>query len=403
MQTRISQQYLDTPSGKDADRILRNCVHCGFCTATCPTYQLLGDELDSPRGRIYLIKQVLEGEAVTRKTQLHLDRCLSCRSCETTCPSGVEYAHLLDIGREIVELKVRRPLHKQIQRFLLRKILTHPARFLLARKLMTLFNPILPRHLRMQSDTEPARTFIPARQHDRSVILLEGCVQPSLSPNINVATKIILDALGINIIPVAGIHCCGAISQHLSAREEALATMKNNIDAWWPHIENGCEAIISNATGCGITLKEYATYLRHDSAYAARAEEISSLARDISEMIRTDDVVKLKLKKSLKISFHAPCTLQHGLKLKDQTETLLEKLGFELCPVNDEHLCCGSAGTFSVLQPALAEQLKQNKLDNLSRDNPEYILSANIGCLHHLQSGTRIPVKHWTELVAFHL
>lgn len=387
----------------EADRILRSCVHCGFCIATCPTYQLLGDELDSPRGRIYLIKQVLEGENVTRKTQLHLDRCLTCRSCETTCPSGVEYAHLIDIGREIVAQQVRRPLHKRIQRFLLRRVLSNPKLFLLASKIVGLLNPILPGYMRLHIDNSQVLSFTPNKKHARSVILLEGCVQPVMSPNINTATRMILDVLGIGVIEVKEVNCCGAINLHLDAHKEAINTIKKNIDNWWPHIENGCEAIVSNATGCGITLKEYPTYMQDHPAYTDKAKKISEQVKDISEIISEHDLGKLKLPKPEKVSFHVPCTMQHGLKLKGKTEKLLGELGFELAPVRDAHLCCGSAGTYSILQPVMSEQLKQNKLACLSETQPDYIITANIGCLHHLQSGTEIPVRHWTELVALHL
>ena len=399
MQTRISSEYKETASGQDADRILRNCVHCGFCTATCPTYQILGDELDSPRGRIYLIKQVMEGKQVTTKTLRHLDRCLTCRSCETTCPSGVEYAHLLDIGRALVEKQVRRPLHQQLQRFLLRKILIQPTIFKVMVHLIRLLRPFLPRHWRIHSNdkkiTEPTRVT----KHEKSVILLEGCVQPTLSPDINTASKIILDKCGFNVVTLPQVKCCGAISQHLNANEEALQIMRNNIDAWWPQIETDCKAIISNASGCGVTLKEYANYFKHDELYKEKAEKVSELTKDISELIDNSTIESLKLPKNIKIAFHAPCTLQHGLKLKDSVEQLLQQLGFELHDVPEQHLCCGSAGTYSILQPAISERLKQNKLANLSRANPEYIVTANIGCLHHLQSGTSVPVKHWVEIV----
>jgi len=399
MQTRISEQYKQTAMGQDADRILRNCVHCGFCTATCPTYQLLGDELDSPRGRIYLIKQVMEGKEVTGKTLQHLDRCLTCRSCETTCPSGVEYAHLLDIGRELVEKAVRRPFYQQIQRLLLRKILTKPTIFRLLTNLIKIINPVLPNYLRMHRNPARLRPFKATTRHSKSVILLEGCVQPTLSPDINEASKLILDKAGYNVISVPKVNCCGAISHHLNASQDALQTMKNNIDAWWPYVEEGCTAIISNATGCGVTMAEYETYLKHDKTYAEKAAEISALSKDISELIDNDVITALKLTRNIKITFHAPCTLQHGLKLKDSLERLLQKLGFELNEVSDQHLCCGSAGTYSILNPAISQQLRQNKLNNLTRKKPEYIVTANIGCLHHLQAGTDVPVKHWVEVI----
>lgn len=400
MQTNITEKYKNTATGQEADRILRNCVHCGFCTATCPTYQLLGDELDSPRGRIYLIKQVMEGKQVTSKTLQHLDRCLTCRSCETTCPSGVEYAHLLDIGRHQVEKKVRRPFYQQVQRLMLRKILTKPVIFKILTNLVRLVNPILPNYMRMHRNPARLKPFTAATKHSKTVLLLEGCVQPTLSPDINTASEYILDKAGYNVVTVKNVKCCGAISHHLNASNDAITTIKNNIDAWWPYIVDGCVAIVSNATGCGVTLNEYATYLKHDKQYAEKAAKTSALSKDISELLDNESIAHLKLGKNINIAFHAPCTLQHGLKLKDSLEQLLKNLGFELNEIPDQHLCCGSAGTYSILNPEISQQLRQNKLANLTRKDPEYILTANIGCLHHLQAGTTIPVKHWVEVIA---
>jgi glycolate oxidase iron-sulfur subunit len=397
MQTCIPDEILATPEGKIADRILRTCVHCGFCTATCPTYQLLGDELDGPRGRIYLIKKAFEGEQPTTKTLSHLDRCLTCRSCETTCPSGVQYARLLDLGRHLVEQKTSRPFIDSINRHVLHWVLSSPKRFKILYRSARMLNPILPKAMRVSS---PETAFIPSPgKHERKVILLQGCVQPAMEPNINAATIRVLDKLGIQAIINQDTVCCGAISHHLNKHSHALRTMRNNIDTWWPQINNGCEAVVSNASGCGITLKEYAQYLEHDSDYSDKARIISERVRDVSEIISDDDINRLKLPKTVRVAFHAPCTLQHGLRLSGLVEDLLTKIGCELLPVTDSYLCCGSAGTYSILQPELSQQLKENKLRNLNIHQPEYILTANIGCQHHLNTNSQVRVMHWIELV----
>jgi len=398
MQTNIPEDILSTYEGHHADQILRNCVHCGFCLATCPTYQLLGDELDSPRGRIYLMKNVFEGEKPTRKTLSHLDRCLTCRSCETTCPSGVEYSRLLDLGRHFVEQRTHRTFFDNIKRNALHWLLSRPKYFRRIYMLACKLNPLLPKLFKVK--VPQAAEEQPLEKHERTVLLLQGCVQPTLEPNINVATRTVLDKLGISTLSLEQTECCGAISHHLNKQQQALKTIRNNIDAWWPHLDNGCEAIITNASGCGVTLKEYAQYLEHDPDYANKARIISELVKDVSEIITEQDIEKLKLSDPVKVAFHAPCTLQHGLKLSAHVEGMLGKLGCELLPVNDSHLCCGSAGTYSILQPKLSKSLKQNKLENLQVDSPQYILTANIGCQHHLNSESKVPVMHWIELVA---
>jgi len=402
MQTRIPKEILNTYAGERADRILRSCVHCGFCTATCPTYQLLGDELDSPRGRIYLIKQMLEGEVPTRKTLSHLDRCLTCRSCETTCPSGVQYAQLLDIGRKVAEDNTQRSIIDRLKRNILHWILSKPARFKRLYTLGSKFNPILPAKFRIEL-ARPKNEIFKAQKHTRKVLLLQGCVQPTLQPNINLATEKVFDHIGIEVTTLNEIECCGAISHHLNKHEQAQRTFRHNIDTWWPYINDGYEAIISNASGCGITLKDYANYLEHDPGYADKAKKISSMVKDVSEIISDSDINQLNQLKQAKVTrvvFHAPCTLQHGLRLTTKVEQMLTVLGFQLLPVSDSHLCCGSAGTYSILQPKLSKQLKQQKLANLSNESPDYILTANIGCQQHLQQGNSIPVKHWIELIA---
>jgi len=398
MQTSLPQALLATASGKQADEILRNCVHCGFCNATCPTYQLTGDELDGPRGRIYLIKQVLEGNTPTNKTQLHLDRCLSCRACETTCPSGVDYHRLLDTGRELVEKTVPRPLHTRFIRRALRLILPWPARFTPLLRTGQLLRPLLPGALKQNI---PARSkdngTRPTRQHARSMLLLTGCVQDALSPQINAATIRVLDALGIQTITRTNSGCCGAVSQHLGAVEEARGF--RNIDAWWPDIEQGVEAIVITASGCAPMVKDYGQLLAADSNYADKARRVSTLAKDISEII-ADEPITTVIKQAAdnqKIAFHSPCTLQHAQRINGSVEHILEQAGFELTTVADSHLCCGSAGTYSILQPVMSVRLRDNKLTTLQAGQPDIIATANIGCLTHMANHADVPVKHWIE------
>lgn len=400
MQTNIIQQYIDTAKGREADQILRSCVHCGFCTATCPTYQLLGNELDGPRGRIYLIKQLLEGGDVTRKTQLHLDRCLTCRSCETTCPSGVQYGRLVDIGREITEQQVRRPLLTQLTRFALRKLIPYPARFSSLVKLGLIFKPLLPAVMQRKIPALSAATARPGRQHPRRMLVLEGCAQRVVTPETNAATARILDRLGIQLMTAEKSGCCGAVSHHLSAMDEGHDFMRRNIDAWWPYIEQGAEAIVITASGCGTVVKEYAYLLAHDVAYAEKAKKISALAKDISEILQKEDLSVLPSQPiNKRIAFHSPCTLQHGQKLSGVVETILSNMGYTLAEIADPHLCCGSAGTYSILQSKLSQQLLKNKINSLQQDDPEVIATANIGCQMHLSSSAKVPVKHWIELI----
>ncbi len=405
MQTTLSPEYANTSDGKAAEAIVRNCVHCGFCTATCPTYQLLGDELDGPRGRIYLIKQVLEGAEPTRKTQQHLDRCLTCRNCESTCPSGVEYGHLIDIGRKLVDAKVPRPAGEEAMRWALKEGLNSPF-FAPAMKLGQAVRGFLPDALKAKVPQARNAGALPTRNHARKVLMLAGCVQPSMSPNINSATARVLDACGIQTIaePLAG--CCGGVKFHLNDQDAAIVQMKNNIDAWWPHVANGVEAIVMNASGCGVTVKDYGHILRDDAAYAERAKRISELTKDLSELLPEllpalkERIAPQKAQAQGLMAFHPPCTLQHGQQLKGGVEHHLNALGFQLQVANNEaHLCCGSAGTYSVLQPVLATQLRDRKLVHLQDLQPQAILSANIGCITHLQSGTQVPVRHWVEIV----
>ncbi len=405
MQTHLAPEYKNTADGLAAEAVLRKCVHCGFCTATCPTYQLLGDELDGPRGRIYLMKQVLEGETPTRKTQQHLDRCLTCRNCESTCPSGVDYGHLVDIGRKLVDAKVPRPLPERALRWALKEGLTSPL-FTPAMKLGQMLRTLLPQALKNKVPARQSAGRWPTREHQRKVLLLAGCVQPAMMPNINSATARVLDAIGIQsvIAPAAG--CCGAVKFHLNDQDGGKAQMRANIDAWWPHVEatasDAVEAILMNASGCGVTVKEYGHTLRDDPLYAAKAERISQLTRDLSELL-PEIATTLRGKvaaPSRPLVFHPPCTLQHGQQLRGGVEQHLGELGFDVkLSANESHLCCGSAGTYSVLNPDLAYQLRDRKLGHLQQSEPAAIVSANMGCITHLQSGTSTPVKHWVEVL----
>jgi glycolate oxidase iron-sulfur subunit len=399
MQTNLADFIKDTPEGLEADQILRSCVHCGFCTATCPTYQLLGDELDGPRGRIYLIKTMLEGQDIGARTQLHLDRCLTCRACETTCPSGVAYGRLVDIGRGIVEQKVERPWLQRMQRLVLRRLMAYPRRFGPMLAAARLVRPWLPAALRRRIPARTRPAAWPSRPHPRKMLILDGCVQPALAPSINAATANVLDKLGIGLIRAAGSGCCGALSHHLAAHEEGKDFMRRNIDAWWPPIEQGAEAIVITASGCGAMVKEYGHVLKHDLIYAEKAARVSALAKDIGEVLAGEDLEKLQPAAPRRIAFQSPCTLQHGQRLSGLVEGLLTNLGFELTPVAEPHLCCGSAGTYSILQPELSRKLLDNKVEALEAGGPELIATANIGCLAHLQSKAKVPVRHWVELL----
>ncbi|NVF13198.1 glycolate oxidase subunit GlcF [Vreelandella maris] len=405
MQTQFTDADRQKPHIQEADSILRTCVHCGFCNATCPTYQLLGDERDGPRGRIYLMKELLESrdddDQVTEETRLHLDRCLTCLNCETTCPSGVEYHKLLNIGRAEIERRVPRPAGERAQRYALRKMMVEPKRFQALLKLGQTFKPLVPSKLRNKMPAEPIDAGVrpDAHRHTRQVLILEGCVQPGLSPNTNAATARILDRLGISVTPVAEAGCCGAVDFHLNAQDDGRARMRANIDAWWPYIEQGAEAIVQTASGCGAFVKEYGYMLKDDPEYAVKAQKVSTLAKDIVEILRDEPLEALNVKGSKRLAFHCPCTLQHAQKLNGAVEGVLTKLGFSLTPVQDAHLCCGSAGTYSITQPEIATQLRDNKLNALEAGNPEMIVTANIGCQTHLAGANRTPVRHWVEIV----
>ena len=402
MQTQLAPEFAATPEGLAAEAILRKCVHCGFCTATCPTYQLLGDELDGPRGRIYLIKQVLEGAPPTRSTQLHLDRCLTCRNCETTCPSGVQYGHLVDMGRKIVDAKVPRPLGERAVRWALKEGLTSPL-FDSAMQAGQALRGVLPASVRAKVPVPTAAGHWPRRQHARKVLLLEGCVQPSMAPGINAATVRVLDAVGIQAVIAPEAGCCGAVKFHLNDQQGALAQMRANIDAWWPRVgSDAVECIVLNASGCGAMVKEYGHHLQHDAQYAAKAARVSAMARDLSELLPD---IAASLQGQLRnvpqgvVALQSPCTLQHGQRLRGGIEQHLRALGFDVRVAQEAHLCCGSAGTYSVLQPQLSQALRTRKLGHLQALGPSVIASANIGCITHLQSGTDTPVRHWVQVL----
>ena len=406
MQTNLADWIKDTPQGKEADAILRACVHCGFCTATCPTYQLLGDELDGPRGRIYLIKQMLEGAPVSSKTQLHLDRCVTCRSCETTCPSGVRYGRLVDIGRAVVDEKVGRTPMARIGRSLLNWGLTRRTPFSAALALGRTFRAVLPaavaRKIPARVDAGPWPTTV----HPRKMLMLNGCVQPLLLPRIDAATARVLDRIDITSLQISESACCGAVSHHLDFHDEATGFVKRNIDAWWPHVEAGAEAIVVNASGCAVMVKDYGHLLRSDAAYADKAAKIAAMAKDVSEIVTAEwerlvPVIASKRDGAAerRLAFHSPCTLQHGQQIRGVVERVLREIGYTLTPVADAHLCCGSAGTYSILQPDLSNRLKTNKLAALEAGDPLVIASANVGCITHLQGGSNRPVRHWIELL----
>jgi glycolate oxidase iron-sulfur subunit len=411
MKTNIINEFLQTHDGEQANKILRSCVHCGFCNATCPTYQLLGDELDGPRGRIYLIKQTLEGREPTRETQKHLDRCLTCRNCESTCPSGVQYSHLLNIGRALVNEKVARSVGQKSLHTLLRKTFLSPLTFGTLIKTGQLFRPLLPNKIKRSIPEKEKRVHFDNVSHVRKVLLVAGCVQSSLKPNIDTAARVVFDKLNIECVEIPAAGCCGALSHHLNAEAEAMQIIKKNIDSWWPLVENkAIEAICMTASGCGVAIKEYAQLLASDKNYADKAKAISKLYKDPAEIVsqelnNTENNARPQLANTISnsvqnknVAFHPPCTLQHGMKLNNLIEPILRQCGFTVHAFKDKHLCCGSAGTYSITQKTLSQQLLANKLGHIKKVDADMIVTANIGCQLHLQSGTATPVKHWLEL-----
>jgi glycolate oxidase iron-sulfur subunit len=405
MQTSLLEKYKATELGAQAEQILRKCVHCGFCLATCPTYDILGNELDSPRGRIYQIKQVLEGSEPTRSTQLHLDRCLTCRNCETTCPSGVEYGHLVDAGRGIVEESVPRSAAQRALRWSMRKVLPYHNRISPLLTIGRLFSGVLPGSIKSHIPPKQKAGEWPTTVHNRKMLVLDGCVQPSMAPAINASTARVLDRLGIQLVVAENAGCCGAVSYHLNEQDEGLNFARANIDAWHQQLEAGAEAIVMTASGCGVFVKEYAHMLKDDAQYAEKARKVSEHCKDISEIIAAEsasnpEFEKLKVTSGQTLAFHPPCTLQHGQKLPGTTEALLQQLGFTLLPVKDAHFCCGSAGTYSITQKSLSQKLLQRKISSLLKNKPQQIATANIGCLLHLQSAAGdTPVVHWIQLI----
>ena len=412
MKTNIVSDLLQTPDGEAANKILRSCVHCGFCNATCPTYQLLGDELDGPRGRIYLIKQMLEGETPGKQTQLHLDRCLTCRNCESTCPSGVKYGHLLNIGRAMINKKVSRSAYQKTLSLILRRLFLSRHLFSLMLKTGQAVRPIMPASIKSAIPERQKKIHFNKQSHKRKILLVSGCVQPDLKPNIDSAAKVIFDRLDIECLETPPSRCCGALSHHLNAEVEANIIIKANIDNWWPLVKsNTIEAICMTASGCGVVVKEYEQLLASDKDYAEKAKVISQLYKDPAEIITTAYSTDKKAlinqlmngkdasTENITIAFHPPCTLQHGMQLKNVIEPMLSDCGFTLLPFKDKHLCCGSAGTYSITQKKLSQQLLSNKLNNIKENQPDIIVTANIGCQLHMQSGTSIPVQHWLELL----
>ncbi|HEX7759532.1 MAG TPA: glycolate oxidase subunit GlcF [Caulobacteraceae bacterium] len=399
MRTKITGPLADTVHGAIAEEVLRACVHCGMCNATCPTYQLTGDELDGPRGRIYLIKQVLEGEAAGRITQTHLDACLSCRACETTCPSGVEYHRLLDVGREVVAAAVPRPAPERLQRWLIRQVAAHPGRLKPLMALGRLVRFVLPAAIRAKLKRPPTAPQVILTVHDRRMALLEGCVQAAAAPHFNAITARVFNRCGVFLAQTPGVGCCGAVSFHLDAPDEARAFARRNIDAWTAQLDAGAEAIVVNASGCAAFIRDYPDILAADPAYAAKARRIADHIRDPVQVLEGLDLVAAKAPDQPRIAVHEPCTLQHGLKLPGRIGRLLAKLGYDPQPVADAHLCCGSAGAYSLLNPAMANPLREAKVAALNAHAPAAIYTANIGCWMHLGETSPAPVRHWIEAV----
>lgn len=399
MQIHLAEFVKQRPEHDELQKILRACVHCGLCTATCPTYHLLGDERDGPRGRIYLLKQAMEGQGVSPITQRHLDRCLGCLACETACPSGVHYGRLLDLGRAIVAERVPRGGVEKAMRRAMLAIFPYRKRFNALLSLAKVFKPLLPQALRRKLPASRNAGVWPEPRHARKMLILPGCVQSGFAPSIDSATARVLDALGISLISVAAGGCCGALHQHLDAPEAARQLARRNIDVCWPYVEQGAEAIVSTASGCGAMLKDYGEILQYDPLYAAKAAKFAALIKDVGEILQREDLSAFKRPRSLRIAFQSPCTLQHGQKLSGMVEGILQQVGVQLTPVNDAHLCCGSAGVYSLLQPRLSGQLLRDKLHSLQQPQPDLIATANIGCLTHLQSASAVPVVHWIELL----
>jgi glycolate oxidase iron-sulfur subunit len=410
MQIKIAPAFEHEQDIGTVKSIINKCVHCGFCTATCPTYQVLGDELDGPRGRIYLMKEMVEGAAVTSKTQIHLDRCLTCRNCESTCPSGVRYGRLVDIGRRYVESRVGRPTWQKLHHWLIRETLSRRGLFSFLLGMARFLRPIMPSAMQKKIQVVPPAGAWPspdsARSAKRQMLLHLGCVQPALMPNVDAATARVFDKLGVALITTTEAGCCGAIRQHLHDHAGAHAQIKANIDAWWPYVAQGVDTLVINASGCGVMIKEYGDLLADDPIYADKARQIAAMAKDVSEILPAyaQELAALVQAREgghqpARVTYHPPCTLQHGLKIRGGVEGLLEQLGVRVSLCHESHLCCGSAGTYSILQPVMSQTLLERKLGNILKTSPDEIVSGNVGCINHLQSGTAIPVRHWIELI----
>jgi glycolate oxidase iron-sulfur subunit len=400
MQTNLAPEIQQGRHAEAIETILRKCVHCGFCNATCPTYQLLGDELDGPRGRIYQMKQFFEGAAANADMLKHLDRCLTCRSCETTCPSGVKYSHLLEIGKEAIEQELPRPAWDRLRRWGIVRFINSGWLFALSIRIGQSLAWMMPASLRQSVPVREAPLARTEGQNPRKVLMLAGCVQPALAPNTNTSAANLLNKLGIEVVEPSGNHCCGAAALHTSETDYGLRQVKRLIDSWWPHIEAGVEAIVVTATGCGVSVKDYQRLLADDPDYADKAATVSSLYRDLVEVVEAESAqLEAQGAAGKRVAVHTPCTMQHGLGLNNRVEALLAQAGYEICRIEDAHLCCGSAGTYSMLQPELSSQLRTNKIRALSVDVPDFIATANIGCQLHLAQGNQTPVRHWIELL----
>ena len=402
MYLKLHNDFEGDALAREAAEIIKSCVHCGFCNATCPTYQEFFDERDGPRGRVYLVKHMLESGQAGDATRMHMDRCLTCRACETTCPSGVRYGRLADIGREIIEEKARRPFVEKLQRSLARKVFPFPNRVSMLLGVGRIARWILPPRLRRQIPPKQASSSPAASPSaaQRSMIILRGCVQAAATPRTNDAARRVFRRLGIDLIEAASAGCCGAVSYHLAARDEGFDFMRRNVDAWWPLVEAGAEAIVTSASACGVMIKDYGDLLKDDPVYAPRARRISELARDLSEALEGEDLSVFRdLTGKQATAVHCPCTLSHGQKLDGTLERILERVGIPLVDTAEKHLCCGSAGTYSLLQPRISRRLLVRKLEALSIGKPEQIVTANIGCQLHLGSHSDVPVRHWIELL----
>jgi glycolate oxidase iron-sulfur subunit len=418
MQTAFAPEQLADPHIRESEKILRTCVHCGFCTATCPTYLLLGDELDSPRGRIYLMKDMFENDRpATAEVTKHIDRCLSCLSCMTTCPSGVHYMHLVDHARAHIEKTFRRPLPDRLLRELLAKILPYPARFRLALGLSRLAAPFrglvqrLPAGDRLAAmlalapkarpeGTAPAPGHYPAEGECRArVALLQGCAQSVLEPSINAATIRLLNRLGVEVVLAKGEGCCGALVQHMGREEEALSFARKNVDAWSALADEGLDAVVITASGCGTTIKDYGFMLREDPAYAEKARRVSALAKDITEFLAGLDPAPAAAPQNLVVAYHSACSMQHGQQIREEPKLLLRAAGFTVKDVPEGHICCGSAGTYNILQPELAGRLRDRKAANIARTEPDLVATGNIGCITQLRGAVGVPVVHTVELL----